>query len=89
MVAGYVLASIYVMDYFDTELSVERGYSVILGDLFHIEIVHPIISDGQILYPPTPIGNGIWNYPFIMFWVSILGNLVLIALALVLRKTKT
>jgi hypothetical protein len=86
VIVGYILASIYVMNYFDTKLSVERGYSVIFGDLFHIEIVHPIISDGQIIYPPTAAGSGIWNYPFILFWVFAIGNLLLIAEALVYGK---
>ena len=75
MCVGYVLAGNYVMDYFRTELTVENGLSVINKDVFHIEIVHPIISDGQILYPPTKIGNGIWNYPFILFWVMLATNL--------------
>ena len=89
MCVGYVLASNYVKAYFRTELTVEKGLSVIFYDnLFHIEIIHPIISDGQILYPPTAIGRGIWNYPFIIFWVSIVGNLVLIALALRKRTHK-
>jgi hypothetical protein len=79
MCVGFVLASNYVMGYFRTELTVENGLSVITTDnLFHIEIVHPIISDGQILYPPTKIGNGIWNYPFILFWIIFATNLFFI-----------
>jgi hypothetical protein len=75
---GFVLASNYVMDYFRTELTVDKGYSVIHDNLFHIEILHPIISDGQILYPPTPLNIGIWNYPFILFWVILATNLFFI-----------
>ena len=86
MSVGYVLASNYLMDYFRTQLTVEKGLSVFHDNLFHIEIFHPFISDGHLTYPPTPLNYGIWNYPYILFLVGMLGNLGFMGVAFVLWK---
>jgi hypothetical protein len=59
--------------------------SRVIGSLLWIEIVHPIVlDDGTILLPPTSPANVTPNYPFILFWVTMLGNLVFMSAASVL-----
>jgi len=53
---GTVIASNYVTDYFKKELTIDSGYAVIFFyDWFHIEIIHPVETDGNIFLLPTPI----------------------------------
>jgi hypothetical protein len=92
---GFVLASNYLFDYLNTEIG-DVGYTgqglyvipYIHFSGFQVEISHTYYENGQgVNLGPLP--TVIPNYLYILFWVSMLGNLVLIALALVLRKTKT
>ena len=62
--------------------------SRVIGNLLWIEIVHPVVWDnGSIVYPPTSPANVIPNYPFILFWVLMFGNLILMGVAFALWKT--
>jgi uncharacterized membrane protein len=91
---GFVLASNYLFDYLNTEINyvgyTEQGLYVIPHTRFsgfQVEISSSIYEDGQVVNL-GPLPRVIPNYPYILFWVSIIGNLVLIALVLVLHKTK-
>jgi hypothetical protein len=92
---GFVLASNYLFDYLNTEIGdvvyTEQGLYVIpyihfRG--FQVEISHDYYENGQVVNL-GPLPAVIPNYPYILFWVSMLGNLLFVALALVLHKRIT
>jgi uncharacterized membrane protein len=93
MGVGYVLASSTLYDYLETEMN-ELGYTEqglyviphihITG--FQVEISHAYYENGQVVNL-GPLPTVVPNYPYILFWVSMIGNLVFVALALVLHKT--
>jgi len=55
---------------------------------FQVNISHDIYENGQVVNL-GPLPTVIPNYPYILFWVSIIGNLVFIAAAFFLHKDKT
>jgi hypothetical protein len=92
---GFVLASNYLFDYLNTEIG-DVGYTdqglytipYIHFSGFQVSISHDIYKNGQVVNLGT-LPTVIPNYPYILFWVSILGNLGFIAVALFFYKTKT
>ena len=90
----FFLASNYLFEYFNTEIG-DIGYTdqglyvipCIRFSGFQVEISHYIYGNGQVVNL-GPLPTVIPNYPYILFWVSIVGNFVFIAVALVLLKTK-
>ena len=92
---GFVLASNYLLDYLNTEINdvgyTDQGFYVIPHTRFsgfQVEISSSIYENGQVVNL-GPLPTVIPNYPHILFWASLVGNLVFIAVALVLHKTKT
>jgi hypothetical protein len=91
---GFILASNYLFDYLNTEMGdigyTDQGlYSIpyIVFSGFQVQISHEMYENGQSVNL-GPLPTVIPNYPYILFWVSTLGNLGLMALALILHKTK-
>ena len=84
MGVGFVWASIDIINRINS-----GDLTAVLGNLLYIEIVHPVIIDGFLTYPPTSPSNVIPNYPFILFWLSMLGNLGFIAYAVVLKNKES
>jgi hypothetical protein len=92
VIVAFLFSNIYMWDYLNAEINELSGnfgqgsfvipYISVNG--FQVTIGHEYwFENGTVLnlgFPPA----GIPNYPFIIFWVAIVGNLVLIAL--VLRK---
>ncbi len=90
---GFVLASDYLFDYLNSEVNdvgyTEQGFYVIPHirfSGFQVEISHGIYENGQVVNL-GPLPTVIPNYPYILSWVSMIGNIGLMALALVLQKT--
>ena len=93
MGVGYVVASGSLYDYLETEMNdvgyTDQGlyvipYISITG--FQVEISHTYYENGQVVNL-GPLPAVIPNYPYLLFWVSMIGNLGFVALALVLHKT--
>jgi uncharacterized membrane protein len=91
---GFVLASNYLFDYLNTEINdvgyTDQGLYVIPHTRFsgfQVEISSGIYENGQVV-SIGPLPTVITNYPYILFWSSIVGNFILIALVLVLHRTK-
>ena len=81
---GFISSNIYMWNYLKTEINdITPAAYIEKIDAFQVSISHPYINDTVNLGPlPTVIPN----YPFILFWISTIGNLILITLALVLRN---
>ena len=95
MGVGYVVASGNLYDYLETEMNdvgyTEHGLYVISHIRitgFQVEISHAYYENGQVVNL-SPLPTVVPNYPYLLFWVSMIGNLVFVALALVLNKTQT
>ena len=95
MGVGYVVASGSLYDYLETGMNnvgyTEQGLYVIphiriTG--FQVEISHTYYDNGQVVNL-GPLPSVVPNYPYLLFWVCVIGNLVFIALALILHKTQT
>ncbi|MEJ2363956.1 MAG: hypothetical protein P8017_04615 [Deltaproteobacteria bacterium] len=92
---GFVLASNYLFDYLNTEIG-DVGYTdqglyvipYIRFSGFQVNISHDIYENGQVVNLGT-LSTVIPNYPYILFWASTLGNIILITTTLFLYKTKT
>ncbi len=92
MVVAFVFSNIYIWDYLNTEINLNSSYSpngggaIVPGIIingFIIQVGHAgWTSDGTMI--PMPAPASILNYPFTIFWITLIGNLVLIAL--ILRK---
>ncbi len=91
MVVAFVLSNIYVWDYLNTEINLNSSHQSntntivpqIQIDGFQITVSHAgWANDGTMIPMAAPIS--ILNFPFSIFWITIIGNLILIAL--ILRK---
>ena len=95
MGVSFVLANNSMWDFITSEIDYDPSqvadsnhlvpYIIISG--FEVSVGHSIHSDGA--FNPGPLPTVIPNYPYILFWVLMIGNLVFAALALVLHKTQT
>jgi hypothetical protein len=91
---GFVVASNYLFDYLNTEIG-DVGYTdqglyvvpYVHFSGFQVDISHDIYQNGQVVNLGT-LPTVILNYPYILFWVAIIGNLVFVAVAFFLHKTK-
>ena len=80
---GFVFSNVYVRDFLYSETDVDSAFSQIYFDFFKISVSnHPVFVDGVL--SPSPLPRVIANFPFILFWISVIGNLILFAI--VLRK---
>ncbi len=93
MIVAFIFSNLYVWDFFNTKITLQGGrqdngiYVIpfIQIDGFQITIGHSAwASDGVIV--PTALPITILNYPFIIFWIAIIGNLILIAF--LIQKSK-
>lgn len=93
MGVSFVLANNSMWDFITSEIDYDPSriaedsyhlvpYIIISG--FEVSVGHEIYSDGVFNLGPLPAV--IPNYPYILFWVSMIGNFVFVALALVLHK---
>ena len=89
MIIAFLFSNIYMWGYLNTEINEKSGNKgqgnfvipyILYMNGFEVTIGHDYWSDNLVNLGPIP--TGIPNFPFIIFWVSIVGNLVLIALLL-------
>jgi hypothetical protein len=90
MIIAFIFSNIYLWDYLETEIN-ERAGNQGQGNFivpyiqeidFQISIGHEFWAENGTIVNLGPIPKAVLNYPFILFWVSVVGNLVLIALVL-------
>ena len=96
VIALYVFSTVYMWDSLKTIVdtgaggSYEHGFVVPFVEEtgLQVTISHVFygISGNQTIVNLGPLPTPVPNYPFIVFWISIVGNLVL--MALILRKQK-
>ena len=92
---GFVLANNMLWDYLNTQINEVGGNKgegnfvipFILDSGLQVTVGHEFWSDNGTLVNLGPRPLGIPNYPYMLFWVSMLGNLVLIGVAFTLWKT--
>jgi hypothetical protein len=92
---AFVSSNIYMWDYLNTQINEVGGnkgqgsfvipYIEVSG--LQVTVGHEFWSDNGTVVNLGPFPTGVPNYPFILFWVSMVGNLVFIAFAVVLHKT--
>ena len=93
MIVAFIFSNICMWDFFNKQINLqgvrqENGIYVI--PFIHINGLQVTIghdawaSDGVTVPVAPPIS--VPNYPFIVFWVAIVGNLILIALVLRTQK---
>jgi hypothetical protein len=92
---AFVSSNIYMWNYLDTTINEVGGnkgqgnfvipYIEVSG--LQVTVGHEFWSDNGTLVNLGPLPKSVPNYPFILFWVGMVGNLVFIAFALVLYKT--
>lgn len=89
IIVAFIFSNTYMWNYLYTEineLSGNKGQGnfvipyILYMNGFEVTIGHDYWSDNLVNMGPIP--TGIPNYPFIIFWVSIVGNLGLMALVL-------
>ena len=92
MGVGYFLASNNLYDYLNTRMSdvryTEQGlyvipYTRITG--LQVEVGLDVYENGQVVNLGTLL-RVVPNYPYILFWVSMIGNFVIIVLALIVYE---
>jgi hypothetical protein len=84
---GFVLASHYLFGYLNSEINSvsyndQTGLYVIPYihfSGFEVQVGGVIYEDGQVVNL-GPLPDVILNYPYILFWVSVIGNIVLVGL---------
>ena len=92
---GFVLANNMLWDYLNTQINEVGGNKgegnfvipFILDSGLQVTVGHEFWSDNGTFVNLGPRPLGIPNYPYMLFWVSMLGNLVLIGVAFALWKT--
>ena len=90
MIVAFIYSNIYIWDFLNTQINVaggrqDGGYIIPFIQVNGLQVTVGLdgwTSEGIAIPTPAPIS--VPNYPFIVFWVAIVGNLVLIAL--ILRK---
>ncbi len=95
MIVAFIFSNFIVWDYLNTEINLNSSHSPNGGGAivpsigingFTIQVGHAgWTKDGTMI--PMPAPTSILNYPFIVFWITLIGNLILIAL--ILRKQIT
>ena len=60
-------------------------YIIISG--FEVSVGHSIHSNG--VFNPGPLPTVVPNYPYMLFWVCIIGNFIIIVLALILYEVNS
>jgi len=84
---SFIFSNIYMWNYLKTEINDKTPAAYIEDiDAFQVSISHPYINDTAINLGPVP--TVIPNYPFILFWISTIGNLFFILLILRSKETK-
>jgi len=91
---SFVLASNYLFDYLNSEIN-DVSYNDQTGlyvipyihfSGFEVQISGTIYEDGYVVNL-GPLPDVILNYPYILFWVSVIGNIVLVGfMALILYR---
>ena len=93
MIVAFIFSNIYIWDYLNTQINLQSSHqpngATILPSIqingLQVTVSHAgWTSDGMLIPMPAPIS--VPNYPFFIFWVAIVGNLIL--MALILRKRK-
>jgi hypothetical protein len=92
MIVAFIFSNIYIWDFLTTQINGNFGYTLTNGIVTYTEphiringfqvsvgIVGARSDGGNI---PTPVPLSVPNYPFYVFWVAIVGNLVLMFLIL-------
>ncbi len=95
MIVVFMFSNFIVWDYLNTEINLNSSHSPNGGGAivpsigingFMIQVGHSgWLKDGTMI--PMPLPTAILNYPFIVFWITLIGNLILIAL--ILKKQTT
>lgn len=86
MIVAFILSNIYVWDFINnmtSQWSYGNGVAIPIINIDAFQVTGETIgwtSDG--IQVPRPLPAVIPNYPFFIFWVAMLGNLVLAALIL-------
>jgi len=99
MSVGFVWANNLVWDFFKVELEEDNDTAHVSdGDLYEVVPFFwfsgssisiggtIIVNEGETIHG-GPLPRTIPNYPYMLFWVCMLGNLGFIALGLVLQKS--
>ena len=87
MIAAFIFSNIYMWDFLNTNINKQGGrqengiYVIpfIQETGLQVTIGHDAWTNDGIPVP-TALPISVLNYPFIVFWVSIVGNMVLIVL---------
>jgi len=93
IVLGFVFSNFYIWNFFNTQIDQgityngQGGYSIPYIEDFglQVSVSHPFYENGTIVnLGSTP--TAVPNYPFILFWVAIVGNLLFILILLRNKK---
>ncbi len=94
LVVAFIFSNIYYLDFLNTQINLQTTQyprDVTIVPFIQINGLQVTVSHsgwtstGAVV--PTALPSSIPNYPFIIFWIAIAGNLILVAL--ILRKQKT
>lgn len=89
MIVTFIFSNIYIWDYLNAEINLKSSHqpngSTIVPSIqidgFQVTVSHAgWTSDGTLIPMPAPIS--VPNYPFIVFWIVLAGDLLLLALNL-------
>ena len=93
---SFIFSNIYMWNFLKTEINDKTAYiedtgfqvTAYIEDIgFQVSISHPVYVNGTIVNL-GPLPTVIPNYPFILFWISPIGNLFFILLILRSKETK-
>ncbi len=95
MIVAFIFSCIYMWDFFNTQINLQGGrqdngiYVIPFVQIngLQVTIGHDAwTSDGIAV--PTALPISVPNYPFILFWVAMIGNILFAVLIYRNKKTK-
>lgn len=81
----FILSNNYIWGFINSTNDIYHPTQVSINP-FQVSISHMINQNGMINLGPVP--SVVPNYPFILFWVAIIGNICFFILALRSKETK-
>jgi hypothetical protein len=89
VIAAFVISNLYMWDFLSTQVNRQGGRQengVYVIPFIHVDGLQVTVghdawtSDGVAV--PTALPISVPNYPFLVFWLAVVGNLILAALLL-------
>ncbi len=90
MMIAFIFSNIYIWDFLETQIDQQGGYQgngvyviPFIEDIgLDLSVSHIVYAENGTVVNLGTLPTTVPNYPFILFWVFLVGNLVCVTLAL-------